>query len=266
MDKEKNKLPVLATLHKSIVTIADNSLVLFKALLLPSIIMWLVFLGQRLMQQHGKALIDDGLNISKTAFYMSMSSVGAFIIYVIYSAVLAIICHRVILLGKESLTSNFGIYFSRRVLKYFGWLILFGIPILIGYMAIAALAALLNSMDYYEVITLLHRAWSKAGMVIVTFIIAPFILVLPATAVDEERPFSKARLTVRGNTIRLAFVLIIPMLIGILTVWALEYFGPENINITYNVFIGLIFFVFMVFETAALAISYKTLAYDRKNT
>jgi hypothetical protein len=102
-------------------------------------------------------------------------------------------------------------------------------------------------------------------MVIVTFIITPFVLVLPATAVDEERPFRKARLTVRGNTIRLTVVLIIPMLIRILTVWALEYFGPGSINFTYNVFIGLIFFVSIVFEAAALAVSYKTLAYDRKS-
>jgi hypothetical protein len=70
-----------------------------------------------------------------------------------------------------------------------------------------------------------------------------------------------------GNfSVHALFGIIIPTLIRILTVWALEYFGPEIYNIAYNVFIGLIVVVFMVFEAAALAVSYKTLAYDRKNT
>ena len=266
MNMEKSRLPVLDTLRKSIATISDNSRVLLKALLLPSIVMLTAFLGQKLMQQHGNALINDGINISKTAFYISISRVGATLIVSILSAVLAVICHRVILLGKESLPVEYGLYFSRRELKYFGWLILFSLPVLIGFMVIPGLSALLSSVGYNDVTILLLQAWSKTGMVMVTFIVTPFLLVLPATAVDAENPFSKARLAVRRNAIRLAVVLIVPMLIRILTVWALEYFGHEKYNIVNNAFIGLIVIAFMVFEAAALAVSYKTLAYGLKNT
>ena len=117
-------------------------------------------------------------------------------------------------------------------------------------------------MEYKEAIALLIKAWSIIGVVIASFIIAPFVLVLPATAVDEERPLRKAKVTVKGNIIRLAVIIIIFPLIRILTGWALGYYGPANYNIAYNIFINLIFFVFMVSETAALAVSYKTLAYD----
>ena len=189
MVKGKNKLPVLGTIHKSIVTITDNSLTLFKALLLPSIIMWLVSHGQILMLQHGKALFDDEANLLKANFLIFISSVGGIIINGILTAVFAVICHRVVLLGKESLPNNFGIYFSRRELKYFGWFILLSIPIGIGSIVMPSLLALLNSMDY----NVLLQVWRKLGIIIVTFITAPFVFVLPATAADEERPFSKAR-------------------------------------------------------------------------
>lgn len=261
MDMGKYKLPVLDTLHKSIVTIADNSLDLLKALLLPAIIMSLIAIGQILMYQHGNALIDDGVNISKVGFYMSMVNVGATIIFGVFSAIVAVTCHRVILLGKESLPNYLGIYLSRRELKYFGWVFLFGIPMGIGYILTPLIIPLfVKFINTPEVINLYNRVWSIAGLVIATFITAPFILVLPATAIGEKKAFSKARLLVSGNTIRLAVVIIIPALITILIRWALRHFGPEDNNIPYISFINLIFFVFMLFETAVLSVSYKSLA------
>lgn len=261
MDKEEYKLPILDTFHKAIVTITDHSFVLFRALLLPSIIMILVSVGQKLMYQH---VMDLGNDRSIMAFYMMITNIATSITLGILAAIFAVVCHRIVLLGKESLPNSFGLYLSRRELKYFGWVFLFGIPMVIGYMAIGMMPLLfMESMDDPGAIILLSsRVWGIAGLVIVSFITAPFILVLPATAVGEKRAFKKARSTVRGNIIRLAVVLVIPALITYLVRLVLRYLGPEA-NIPYGVVTYLIYLVFVVFETVVLSMSYKSLAYER---
>jgi len=261
MDKEEYKLPILGTLHKAIVTVADNSSVLFRALLFPSIIMILVSIGQKLMRQHVMALEINRLTIS---FYMTITIISSSIIFGILAAMFAVICHRIVLLGKESLPNSLGLYLSKRELKYFGWVFLFGIPIGIGYMVLPIMTPLfMQSMDDPRaIILLLNRVWGIVGLVIVSFITAPFILVLPATAVGEKRVFKMARATVRGNIIRLAVVLLLPALITLLIRWALRHFGPETSNIPYDVITGLIYLVFLVFQTVALSVSYKSLASD----
>lgn len=262
MDKRQYKLPILKTLRESIVTVANNASVLFRTLLLPSIIMILVSVGQILMQQHILALEND---ISIKGLYLTFINLITLITSGILAAIFAVICHRVVLLGIESLPNSFGLYFSRRELRYFGWVVLFGIPIGIGYMVIPMMSSFfMKSMDDpREIILLLNRVWGIAGFVIVSFITAPFILVLPATAIGENRAFKKARSSVRDNIIRLAVVLVIPTLITALIRLTLGHFGPEASNIPYDVFIGLIYLVFLVFQTVALSISYKTLASER---
>ena len=264
MDREKYKLPVLNTLYKSIVTISNNSLTLFKALLLPSIIMSLIFIGRKLIYQHLTPL--EYKNFMRAMYYLTLQASTSIILGII-SAMFAVICHRIVLLGKESLPNYPGINLSRRELKYFGLIFLFGIPMAIGYMAIVfTLPLYINGINFPEDLILLNRVWSIAGLVLITFIIAPFILVLPATAVEEEKPFNKARLTVRGNRIRLAIVILIPALIIYLARLALGHFGREIYNIPFVFFYFLLYFVFMVIQTVVLSVSYKTLACDRENT
>ena len=262
MDKEEYKLPIPGTLHKAIVTIADNSSVLFRALLLPSIIMILVSIGQKLIYQHVIAL---EIISSTIGIYMTFVNIAVLFTYGILATMFAVICHRVVLLGKESLPNSLGLYLSSREWKYFGWVFLFGIPMAIGYMALPLITPLFIKVmdDPRNIFVLFRRIWGIVGLVIVSFITAPFILVLPATAIGDKRPFKKARSTVKGNIIRLAVVLLIPPLITLLAQLALRYFGPEAKNIPYDVLTGLITLVFLVFETVVLSISYKSLAYER---
>lgn len=263
MDKEEYKLPILDTLHKAIVTIADNSSVLFRALLFPSIIMILVSIGQKLMYKYSMSLRNDGEDYRTVANYIIISNFSTSIVLGILAALFAVICHRIVLLGKDSLPNSFGLYFSKRELKYFGWVFLFGLPMGIGFLILTWMLTLFGTFDHYpNVFLLFSRIWGIAGLVIVTFITAPFILVLPATAVGEKRVFKMARATVRGNIIRLAVVLLLPALITLLIRWALRHFGPETSNIPYDVITGLIYLVFLVFQTVALSVSYKSLASD----
>jgi len=221
--------------------------------------MILVSIGQELMRQHVIAL---GNNRSMMAIYMTFTYSATFFTLGILAAMFAVICHRIVLLGKESLPNSFGIFLTRRELKYFGWVFLFSITMGIGYMAIPMMAPFfMKAMDDpRNILLLFSRAWGIAGLVIVTFITAPFILVLPATAVGEKSAFSKARSTVRGNIVRLAVVLLIPAVTTYLVRLALRYLGPETSNIPYDIFTGLIYLIFLVFETVVLSISYKALA------
>lgn len=256
MDNENYKLSVLDTLHKAIVTITGNAYVLFKALLLPTILMTLVSIGRKLMLQHAMSL--------REYHYLAITNFTTLIVTGILAAIFAVTCHRIALLGKDSLPNSLGLYFTKRELKYFGWVFLFSIPMVIGFMAIAMIAPLFMKFmdDPREIILLLNRVWSIAGLVIVSFITAPFILVLPATAVGEKGAFKKARATVKGNIIRLAVVLVILPLITSIIGFTLRHFGPEANNIPYDVIIYLIYSVFVVFETVVLSISYKSLASD----
>ena len=85
MDDEKYNLPVLDTLNRSITNIVDNSLALFKTLLLPSIIICLLIIGRNLLSQHGAALRNEGGNLGVIASYMLISHVGISILVGILS-------------------------------------------------------------------------------------------------------------------------------------------------------------------------------------
>jgi len=50
----------------------------------------------------------------------------------------------------------------------------------------AAFQGHLKAINTNEVIDLYNQVWSITGLVIATFITAPFILVLPATAIEEK--------------------------------------------------------------------------------
>ena len=174
MDKGEYKLPIPNTLHKSMVTVADNSLALFWALLLPSIIMTLVSVGQILMLQHAMALRDNGEIFWTAMNYMMITNLSTIIITGILAAIFAVTCHRIVLLGKESLPNSFGLYFSKRELKYFGWIFLFSLPMGIGYIVTPMIVPLfMKSMDDPRALNLLFQAWGIAGLFIVSFITAP---------------------------------------------------------------------------------------------
>jgi hypothetical protein len=262
MDKEEYKLPILDTLHKAIITISDNSQALFRALLLPSIIMILFSIGQKLIYQHVIALKINSLMMG---IYMTFVNIAILFTFGILAAMFAVICHRVVLLGKESLPNSYGIFLTRREWKYFGWVFLFGIPMAIGYMAISMMPPFfMKTMnDPRNILLLFSQVWGIVGLVIVSFITAPFILVLPTTAIGDKRPFNKARSTVRGNIIRVAVVLLIPALITYLVRLAFGYFSPEANSIPYDIVTYIIYLVLLVFETVVLSISYKALSSER---
>ena len=159
IDNDKYKLPVFETLYKAIIAIADNSLILFKALLLPSIIICLVLIAGGQM-----TLSHDGANLESVAKYMDISPLAVAIIILIFTIILvvtstifAVTCHRIILLGMDSLPNSSGIYFSRRELKYLGWGLLFTVPFAIGVLAINFMFVLLKSTNF-EILSILNRA------------------------------------------------------------------------------------------------------------
>ncbi len=107
---------------------------------------------------------------------------------------------------------------------------------------------------------------------VVALVIASVGLVLPATALDERPSLKAAWKLVRGNVLRLAAVLVIPLLlVGVLfdvLNWTLRDIlsitSPSLIFPFKSLFLGFIGSLLGVIEIAALSVSYRTLTILRQ--
>ena len=264
MNNGQYELPVFATLHKTFVTLADNFLVLFKTLFLPSLIIFLLSIPAGLVGGHISTLTPD--RIKPELVLVGMVAYLVYIaIYVVLVTIMAVTCHRIILLGEGALPNPSGFYFSLRELKYLGWGALLFVPSSICIFIFSVIMAIILSLLQIRTTDSALVFMGVSTMVpffIAILITAPFILVLPATAVEAERPLSQAREASRGNSVRLAVILFLPTLIMMIFWTPLYFVGGNNNSIPFHVLNGLIAIVYVVYNFAVLSVSYKALAYE----
>lgn len=192
---------------------------------------------------------------------------GHIILYFLYSiffTILAITCHRIILLGEESVPAYGLIRWSKRELKFLGWTVIVQFVYLLTMVLITAvtftittnvLSGNINSTTTNEV-----SDWFKwiafVSAIPAIYVLARFSLVFPATAIDKQADLVWSWQKTRGNGWRMFVV------VGALP-WLLSFvsglFWRENAAAPEVVLLIIASYLVFVVEISALSLSYKEL-------
>ena len=131
---------------------------------------------------------------------------------VIY-AIMAVSCHRLVLLGRDSLPSPWGMHFPSSVIHYAVWIFLLSIaatlvalPLMLFVMPIASVF----SADDGSGNNLLYILSMFVVGIPVSYFVARCALILPARAIDNDRSMSDTWDLSDGCSIRVWLVLVVP--------------------------------------------------------
>jgi hypothetical protein len=170
---------------------------------------------------------------------------------------IAVSCHRIVLLGHHSLPASWGIYWSPRETTFLGRAFVIGLlttipPSLAGALLIVYMAHV-RTMDWS-----LPGALSFAVSLPLAYPISRLSLVLPGTAIDDRVTFADSWRMTSGNGWRLALTLLTaPLLLkGLGT--ATRTLVPEG-HAALVAVRAFLFCALGVFEIATLSVAFRTL-------
>ena len=178
----------------------------------------------------------------------------AFIGYLAY-VFLAVTCHRIIILGKNSVPT-FGVRkWTMRETRFLGWLV--GLYIMIGFMifSIAALPSVIIPLFEGRVMYLVIPV-SIISALPGVYVLSRLSLIFPATSVDEEVNIKWAWDISRNNGWRLAVIVCaLPAAAGYIQ----NILTGEDDGVLKSTLLMLVAFVVLIIEIAALSLTYKEL-------
>ncbi len=261
---DRASLPIGATLKAVVRVVWQSKRPLAQAVLIPSLVLGLVaFTFSELLRREVATL-----TIEQFVYHFLLTFGASLLIGGLVGAVLAVSCHRIILIGANSLPNRWGVFWSKRELRFFGWVFLLGIPsflaAMVWWIALGQLADWGSTSAAAIMAAPVQNTFYSA---VVALVIASVGLVLPAIALDERPSLKAAWKLARGNVLRLAAVLVIPILLVdvlfIMLNWALR----DILSITFAspifpfiaLFKGFIGSLLGVIEIAALSVSYRPL-------
>ena len=198
-DPSVHRLPVWATISEAAQAIGKEWKALLKAIAVPTLVLGAVTVVNQLNQEHLDAAgSGPGLLVAPGAFLLSLLltllSIG-------FLTTIAVSCHRLVILGVDSLPNAWGLFWSGRETRFLGWIL--------GIWIIAVTVLVVPSFLSVPLITRTLGAWLLLAVVFpfALYVGARLSLVLPATAIGQ-RPTLKAfwRLS-RSNGWRLVLVL-----------------------------------------------------------
>lgn len=168
----------------------------------------------------------------------------------------AVTCHRIVILGNESVPVSGIVFWSKRELRFF----MHGMKFVIIILIIVSLIAtpLVNTgLPEKSLIALMVVVLSP-----IIYVLSRVVLLFPATAVDKYYDLKWSYELTEGNGIRMTIIVaLIPAIMMVLS--NLVYSVIDERNIIAIVFIA-IGYVVMVFEIAALSLSYDYLSKNVK--
>ena len=172
----------------------------------------------------------------------------------------ATICHRIVLLGEESLPNRWGLFWSVRETRFLAWLVAFGV---ITFVVSAPIWYSVWLLPFWALEWFLE--WSPlsisffACVLASTYIDGRFGLVLPATAVGNRmNPLSSWRFTA-GNGWSIFVALLIPILITRLIDYVLFNLLFDTSSLIVNFFRGLLYFPLIAVGVIVITIAYRKL-------
>lgn len=173
--------------------------------------------------------------------------------YAVVFTLFAVTCHRVIILGPNSVPT-YGLYsFSMREVRFFGW----GFVIYLCMSLITLLIMLTTEVLSFDE-ELNKYLWILVMYIVFipgTYIFSRLSILFPATAADHRNDMKWAWDTTKGNGWRLLILLgVVPMFIGFMT----NLFA--GISISIDTAINFISSILAIFEIAILSHIYKLLS------
>ena len=126
-DPSAHRLPVWATIREAVQAIAKEWKALLKAIAVPA----LVLAAANVVQVY-QLNQENPLGI----FLSIALSVG-------FAMMIAISCHRLVILGVDSLPSAWGLFWSRRETRFLGWSILISLITLVPFAVLGILVGII---------------------------------------------------------------------------------------------------------------------------
>ena len=203
-DPSAHRLPVWATIREAVQAIAKEWKALLKAIAVPALV--LVALDVAGEREYVEAVFPDLSSPLQDLLQIvadSALSVG-------FAMMIAISCHRLVILGVDSLPSAWGLFWSRRETRFLGWSALIAIP----FGVVPILSAVLGSPLLMFLVLVPYSL----------YLVPRLSLVLPATAIGQRPTFKGSWRLSQSNAGPLFLVMFLPILFlsalgGIMQYW-----------------------------------------------
>lgn len=232
-----SKLPILATLFGAYAAVFRNLGVLVRAALLPALLMLILSVV--------KNALGSGFLSNIVFWFLSLPS----------ATLIAMSCHRVVLLGPDSLNNPWSLYWTDRETEFFINLIILGGMMMLANFVFGVIFLMAPETAFGVAVPWLGIVLTY---IVVTYVQGRFSMVLPANATDKKMYLSASWYLTAGNGPRITIVLLLPIVIlaGILTAFnQIE----ANVSMLSIVGIGILYVLTFLVEIAALSLSYKFL-------
>lgn len=231
------KLPILSTLLGAYAEVFRNLGTLVRAALLPALLM--------LILSTVKNAFGSGFVSNLIFWFLSLPS----------ATLIAMSCHRTVLLGTDSLNNPWSLYWTDRETEFFINLIILGGMMLLAKTAFGVIFLMAPDTAFGMAVPWLGVALTY---ILVTYLQGRFSMVLPANAVGKKMFLSASWYLTAGNGPRIAIVLLLPIaiLVGIAITFNQMESGLSMLGV---VGIGIVYLLTFLVEIAALSLSYKFL-------
>lgn len=232
------KLPILATVATAYSAIVGNRGAVFQAAFLP--LLGLIVLGSI------KDMGQDSLLISIVSLLIG-APLGALI---------AVACHRIVLLGQGTVVNSWSLYWSERETSFVVWILIFGTVIYVAAMLLGVIFLMSP-----ERIFGFRTPWlgTLLTFVCIAYVLGRFSMVFPATAIDKRMAMSNSWYLTDGNGWRVAIALALPFVIATLLIWIIKSLVPTAYGPIFSVLTLAVLLFTAVVEIAVLSFTYKYL-------
>ena len=205
-DPSAHRLPVWATIRAATQSIAKEWKALLQAIAVPTLaVVALYVAGER---EYVEAVFPDLSSPLQDLLQIVADSA----LSIVPLTMIAVSCHRLVILGVDSLPNAWGLFWSWRETRFLGWvflLALVAVPLLLT-------ATFLLSVSLEIPLARYTRPWLYWGVYlsVVLGLLSRLSLVLPATAIGQNPTLADSWRLTRSNGWRLA-LLVIPLALSL---------------------------------------------------
>ncbi len=230
-DSPAFRLPIWAIIRDAVLAIAREWKTLLRMIAFPAlaVVAINVVVASQLDQEDPVGLFQEHPLGASLAMVLSTG----------FGTMIAVSCHRLVILGVDSLPSAWGVFWSSRETRFLGWAALIYGSFMGGMLLVGRLASSLGAEGVLIALSLMFFVLFPLAM----YVLPRLSLVFPATAVGQRPSLRGSWRRSRSNGWRLVLV----MFISSLPIWPLSLVGallpgiaPQLLSALTVVFVGLI--------------------------